>query len=1117
MSSHTGVAADFIYWDASRVASKEVLLVHAWLNGKFVSAPLQILPDQPSVHAPDQALENIAHVILPIAKKQRLQRPRRREGEATQSLLYAVSQVVKVIIPVKDLTIWKPTYLALPGNRQIRKWCPIDQQFFYWNMDTKESLWCPPPELRVGRDDDLRLRILTIVADEGSTGWGLHQWLALKEGFRVFWHRDPLHRLSSLFTNSLKSTSGVLNVVFNHLLIHRWRRAPWGSGKFWKEQKETMELFIENCKHTHPIFEHMMQGIATDHGVEGAPAEQVWQLLQQFKHEPMGPKVQMRRWFTIWDAGWGVDRLWHTMLFALVMSYALDGTDAFHLAGQVVPRVQKGDTKQEQNFKFKQQVLVILLDQGHQRILRSMLHIFERLRMHQVDFTKDCSEPASCLKYHLLWSNSERWTREMILPTLLDSLCSLNVMDRLLFKGVVSDVASPFILPLEMDYDDAGVLLHHLRLTMDAAWQMVVYSAQVTSPPWCYCLLLDPDESVRASCLHRLRAIWKLVIKLESSAQPDHRRHLHNMPLVKWVVFREPMLLLEAGSWSLDSPHGKLAVLYIEALWSGNTHTLALENGFNDLRDNEGRGARHKSRSDPVLQGLALSSMAARYSACTPLVEVEPADIAGQKRMHMRNESFQASRAPTTVGSLGVDASSIVDDRKSWASTSPHEFSTNQIGLMNALHNSKPSTWGNLWMSVLLRGHMVISNHEANQAWYVLGSRQHSVALLKLKLKPGDNDRLLWTIEPDMSSVEYYVPVVALDQYRCHSHTVSLGFRKSNSQVNIQLDNIGGDSMVQFCCKNFLHRLLVRDLRALAAAIGVVDMPKLATHMTYVEKILAHEEIGAVHVELILGLLRSKLEKRSRKARKQTDDADDSKDEPIDVEDEDDQEDVVAGNPFARSLPESEVAFAMGSLPAGMALHEEEDDEGLDELAKMALDTAAASTPPPLPARPRASASASSSSSNGPKASSSSPSGPSASSSSSSGPSASSSSSHGPLVSVGLPVSFSPPAANQELPGIMEASVASEPDMVTRAHRLEAARVPSLEHAVAPKRCSLALYPGKDGNGLRWQAKIPKGEPAFEGTMSKSVSFRIDEDGLAAKLVCYTYLQRWAAQRAATT
>ena len=92
--------------------------------------------------------------------------------------------------------------------------------------------------------------------------------------------------------------------------------------------------------------------------------EQVWQLLQQLKHEPVGPKVQMRRWFTIWDAGWGVDRLWHTMLFALVMSYALDGIDAFHLAGQVVPRVQKGDTKQDQNFKFKQQVLVVLLDQG---------------------------------------------------------------------------------------------------------------------------------------------------------------------------------------------------------------------------------------------------------------------------------------------------------------------------------------------------------------------------------------------------------------------------------------------------------------------------------------------------------------------------------------------------------------------------------------------------------------------------------------------------------------------------------------------------------------------------------------------------------------------------------
>ena len=34
-----------------------------------------------------------------------------------------------------------------------------------------------------------------------------------------------------------------------------------------------------------------------------------------------------------------------------------------------------------------------------------------------------------------------------------------------------------------------------------------------------------------------------------------------------------------------------------------------------------------------------------------------------------------------------------------------------------------------------------------------------------------------------------------------------------------------------------------------------------------------------------------------------------------------------------KSLPEAEVAFAFSEVPAGMALHEEEDDEALDVLA----------------------------------------------------------------------------------------------------------------------------------------------------------------------------------------
>eukprot|EP00974_Lingulodinium_polyedra_P055225 5310070-Lingulodinium_polyedra.AAC.1 len=53
-------------------------------------------------------------------------------------------------------------------------------------------------------------------------------------------------------------------------------------------------------------------------------------------------------------------------------------------------------------------------------------------------------------------------------------------------------------------------------------------------------------------------------------------------------------------------------------------NTLGLENGFNDLRDNEVRSARHKTRSPNYLQAVANRNMDHRYKDSAPLVDVAP-------------------------------------------------------------------------------------------------------------------------------------------------------------------------------------------------------------------------------------------------------------------------------------------------------------------------------------------------------------------------------------------------------------------------------------------------------------------------------------------------------------
>jgi hypothetical protein len=175
------------------------------------------------------------------------------------------------------------------------------------------------------------LRVLVMVADEGSTGWSLFQYMASHLNLRCFFIRDPPHRLSNLFTNSLGTNRTVLTSVLQTLLVHKFRRAPFGGGKHWKGLKETLQLFLGEAGSSHPFLDMYGEAIARDHDVPFMSANQVVVLLREVLTHHMGPKVEMRRWFTFWDAGWVIDRLWHSMLLAIVAWYGMNGEDAWEV------------------------------------------------------------------------------------------------------------------------------------------------------------------------------------------------------------------------------------------------------------------------------------------------------------------------------------------------------------------------------------------------------------------------------------------------------------------------------------------------------------------------------------------------------------------------------------------------------------------------------------------------------------------------------------------------------------------------------------------------------------------------------------------------------------------
>ena len=141
-----------------------------------------------------------------------------------------------------------------------------------------------------------------------------------------------------MFTNAIGSVRPALAATLQTLVVHKFRRAPYGGGKHWKGLKETLSVFLREATGSHPMIDLFAEDICRDHRQAWTQSpRQVLGLLGKMLEVPMGPKVEMRRWFTYWDAGWVLDKLWHSMLFSLVVWYGMNCEDAWEVCAQANP------------------------------------------------------------------------------------------------------------------------------------------------------------------------------------------------------------------------------------------------------------------------------------------------------------------------------------------------------------------------------------------------------------------------------------------------------------------------------------------------------------------------------------------------------------------------------------------------------------------------------------------------------------------------------------------------------------------------------------------------------------------------------------------------------------
>jgi hypothetical protein len=127
----------------------------------------------------------------------------------------------------------------------------------------------------------------------------------------------------------------------------------------------------------------------------------------------------------------------------------------------------------------------------------------------------------------------------------------------------------------------------HFRNAVALAKEWFLYVIQWQTPPWSYCRVLRSDRGEAESCLPGFEHVWATLRRLESSVNPLHKEFLQALFFNVWAVFREPMLLWEQEKFGWS----ERAFEYVRAMFPDYATSLALENTFNHLRDNERRGS----------------------------------------------------------------------------------------------------------------------------------------------------------------------------------------------------------------------------------------------------------------------------------------------------------------------------------------------------------------------------------------------------------------------------------------------------------------------------------------------------------------------------------------------
>jgi len=695
------------------------------------------------------------------------------------------------------------------------------------------------------------------------------------------------------------------------LLVHKYKRAPYGGGKFWREARSALQLLCAYRPGVHPLLKQYLGAIAQDLGRgEVEPST-----LPAAMGDQVGPRVEMRRWWTHYDASTDLVRHWHCLLVAILAQEMMSGRNPFERP-EAQGQPPRSEAQRGSPFAFKDAVLSALLNSSYLGLLRSNIVVFRPLRTHFAAFIQCSGHVQRSMDFMRCWADPGTWFSTLVKPALTQCFQAVGTWHEL---GLPSKVG-PFEVPLSPSVPDASeaaeLLLLHLRQGMEMVNQLVYFGILYQTPPWCFCLLLDRTGDALRSLLARLRNVWRTVLAIESSPDPAIHALSKDFFWFRWPVFREVLLLLEEDGWQSV---GQKVVSYVEAMFVGVTNTMSCENAFNDLRDHEQRTAKHTRRSHAFSQAVAIRSLEQRKTDLE-VVTLGPEDIQAAARWHVTGDTFEAEArdAHARPHLEGIDLNRVT--ASDWSSTSSRLFSTASCLRLQALQMVPQEQWQDLWLAGVFRAHLLLREASPQPPllprWlYVIGVTSYLLVACVLSEGPGNH----LSLPAGRADSVVFLPVVSWDAFWVHDFHLSLGLLAPG----VMLFTPGsGHPLLRFCLERYAHELPLTVLWKACQSLGVACR-RTSTLVEFLAALLAHAGVAGDAAKRVLERAKALQERRARAKRVEPEEADGEVDGGgLDLDPD------LAPNPVdmecLHELAPSEVAYLHGRLPASAGLAEED-------------------------------------------------------------------------------------------------------------------------------------------------------------------------------------------------